>query len=66
MHHKHHQEGTGQSNESHPAQAKDPQKKESEIHKLEDDFKKDEQEFKNYLKKDEEMQEEGKEYGGLM
>lgn len=41
-------------------------KKESEIKSFENDFKKEENKFKNYLQKDEELEEEGKTYGGLM
>lgn len=66
----HHNEG-GQptqagSNIQH--QAQQPAKKEGEFAKFEHAFKKDEKEFKDYIKKDEEMQREGNgaEYGGLM
>lgn len=41
-------------------------KKESEMKKFEDDFKKEDNKFKKYLQKDEELEEEGKTYGGLM
>jgi hypothetical protein len=41
-------------------------KKESEIKSFENDFKKEENKFKDYLRKDEELEEEGKTYGGLM
>lgn len=46
----------------------DQEKKPSELQKLEQGFKKDEASFKEYIKKDEEMQREGNgaEYGGLM
>lgn len=39
---------------------------ESEIKGFEKDLKKEENKFKNYLDKDEELEEEGKTYGGLM
>lgn len=39
---------------------------ESGIKNFENDFKKEENKFKNYLDKDEELEEEGKTYGGLM
>jgi hypothetical protein len=66
FHHKDNQEGGGQGNESHPTQAREPQKKEGEIDKLEDDINKDDQEFKYYLKEDKKLEKEGDEYGGLM
>lgn len=40
--------------------------KQSEAEKLKADFKGGEQSFKNYIKEDEELEQEGKEYGGLM
>ncbi|KUL86997.1 hypothetical protein ZTR_05667 [Talaromyces verruculosus] len=39
---------------------------ESEVKRFENDFKKEENKFKKYLDKDEELEEEGKTYGGLM
>ncbi|PCH00433.1 Hypothetical protein PENO1_031720 [Penicillium occitanis (nom. inval.)] len=39
---------------------------ESEVKRFENDFKKEESKFKKYLDKDEELEEEGKTYGGLM
>jgi hypothetical protein len=66
FHHKHHEEGEPQANDSHPAQPKEPQKKEGEATKLEEDIDNDKQEFKDYLKEDKKLEKEGDEYGGLM
>lgn len=66
FHQKHPQENRQQGNESHPADAKELQKNENEIGKLEGDINKDKQEFKDYLKEDKKMEKEDDEYGGLM
>ncbi|EED15264.1 G-patch domain protein (Spp2), putative [Talaromyces stipitatus ATCC 10500] len=58
FHHRHHSEQDGKPA---PPQAK----KESEIHKLEGDLKKDEQKLEDYIDKDEELEEQGKTYGVL-
>lgn len=41
-------------------------KKESEKNKLEGDLKTEAKKVENYIRKDEELEEEGKTYGGLM
>lgn len=67
FHHKHHQDGGGQEQPaSNQAQAGKPQQKESEFNKLEDDVAKDKNEFKDYVKEDENIEAEGDKYGGLM
>jgi hypothetical protein len=67
FHHKHHQDGGGQKQQgSNQAQAGKPQQKESEFNKLEDDVAKDKNEFKDYIKEDENIEAEGDKYGGLM
>lgn len=65
FHHK--GKGSNEAQGAHATETPQPQKG-SELQKLEKDFKKDEQSFKEYIKKDEEMQREGNgaEYGGLM
>ena len=58
FHHEHH--GTDERQEGQQGgQGQVPQKKESEVDKLKT-------EFKDYMKEDEKLQEEGQEYGGLM
>lgn len=64
--HHHNDKGTQTHQQESTSQSKESPKKESQIDKLEDGFKKDEQKFKNYIHKDEELEEEGRTYGGLM
>jgi hypothetical protein len=67
FHHKHHQDGGGQEQQkSNRTQAGKPQQKEGEFNKLEDDVAKDKNEFKDYIKEDENIEAEGDKYGGLM
>ncbi|KAL1850036.1 DNA primase large subunit Spp2 [Paecilomyces lecythidis] len=65
--HKHQNEGANAARpeESHVRYKESP-KKESEIDKIEDDIKKDERKFKDYIHKDKQLEEEGDTYGGLM
>ncbi|KAJ5721052.1 uncharacterized protein N7483_008986 [Penicillium malachiteum] len=53
----------------HESEAKNPtqpQKQESEMEKLKDDLKEHEKKFKDYIHKDEELNEDGHIYAGLM
>ncbi|KAL3461898.1 hypothetical protein BJX64DRAFT_150259 [Aspergillus heterothallicus] len=57
-HHHHHNEDKTESQDmSKPAEHQGG---------LREDLKKDEEDFKQYMKKDEELEEEGDTYGGLM
>lgn len=51
---RHHEDGK-QQEDRQEAQGKEPQKKESELEK-----------FKDYIKEDERLEQEGRTYGGLM
>ena len=55
FHHEHHQKDRKQQDSQQRVEGKEPQKKESEMDK-----------FKDYMKEDDELGEEGKEHGGLM
>ncbi|KAH8693642.1 hypothetical protein BGW36DRAFT_383429, partial [Talaromyces proteolyticus] len=65
FHHEHRDEQGGKPGVAEGASDTKAPKKESEIHKLEGDLKKEEAKFKNYMQKDEQLEEEGKTYGGL-
>ncbi|RAO65478.1 uncharacterized protein BHQ10_001490 [Talaromyces amestolkiae] len=71
FHHKHrdeHHEGEeGAHLENHDQYSGDARpQQESEFKRFDKGLKKEENKFKNYLQKDEELEEEGKTYGGLM
>ncbi|RAO73460.1 uncharacterized protein BHQ10_009472 [Talaromyces amestolkiae] len=66
FHHKNRDEhGVHSGYQAQPSGETRPQH-ESEIKRFENDLKKEENKLKNYLDKDEELEEEGKTYGGLM
>jgi hypothetical protein len=63
FHHKHQNEhGEKSENPEEPSS----RKTESETAKVEDNFKKEGKQFEDYIHDDEELEEEGKTYGGLM
>lgn len=63
FHHKHHDE---QGEKSGNPEGISGTKPESETAKFEDSLKKEGSKFKDYIHEDEELEEEGKTYGGLM
>ncbi|KAH8702332.1 hypothetical protein BGW36DRAFT_424611 [Talaromyces proteolyticus] len=66
FHRKNHDEHGGKTEDSEGASSVSVSKKESEINKPEDDLENSGETLKDSLHKDEELEEEGKTYGGLM
>lgn len=70
LHHGSHSKSKGKENDlGHESEAKDPQqpqKTESEMDKFKDDLTEHENKFKDYIKKDEEADEDGHTYADLM
>lgn len=66
FHHKKRDEHHDDEHGAHPPSGESPRQEESEGQRVENRWEKKEDEFKKYIEKDEELEEEGKTYGGLM